>query len=93
MTDEELLIRANRARELLENPVLQEAMAHYELEILNAWKNSPLRDAEGREKLRLMLDAHQKFKTFLENTLEAGKLAKVVQPTLAQRALSIVGRN
>jgi hypothetical protein len=92
MSDEELLVRANRAKEALENPLVQEALDHYEQEIVSQWKASPLRDADGREKLRLMLEAHKHFKTFLTSTLESGALAKVIQPTLPHRVMQIVGR-
>lgn len=92
MTDDEILIRANRAAELLDNPILSEALQAYETEITEAWKNSPLRDAEGREKLRQMLEAHRKFTTFLVNTMESGKLARVIEPTARDRVMSLIGR-
>lgn len=81
MTDEELLVRANRAREALENPVLQEALDHYEQELVLAWKKSPQRDQDGRERLHLMLTAHRAFREYLENTLESGKLARITPPS------------
>lgn len=91
MTDEDLLIRAQRAREVLENPLLSEALEHYETEIVTAWKNSPLRDVEGRERLRVMLETHKAFREYLHNTMEAGKLARI---TPASRPdMSQFGRN
>jgi hypothetical protein len=92
MTDEELLVRANRAKEVLDNPLLIEALAHYEQEITSQWKASPLRDVEGRERLRLMLAAHEHFQSYLTSTMEAGKLARVRQPTIPERVMSLVGR-
>lgn len=89
MTDEELLIRAQRAREVLENPLMAEALDHYEAEITSQWKASPLRDVEGRERLRLMLAAHEHFQTYLTNTMAAGKLARVKQ-TIPERVMSLV---
>ncbi len=77
MTPEQEILRANHAQDALNNPLLTEALSHYETELVEAWKKSPLRDAEGREKLRLMLAAHQAFKQYLLTTLETGKLAKV----------------
>jgi hypothetical protein len=91
MTDEELLIRANRAKEALENPLVQEALEHYEQEIVTAWKNSPLRDVEGRERLRVMLETHRAFREFLQNTMESGKLARITPPSKPD--LSQFGRN
>lgn len=81
MTDDQLLIRANRAKEALENPVLIEALEHYEKEMVKAWMTSPQRDAEGRERLFLMLSAHRAFREYLENTLESGKLARITPPS------------
>jgi len=92
MTDDQLLIRANEARQLLESSLLQEALDHYEQEIIQAWKTSPLRDEEGQRKLRLMLDAQAKFRSYLTNTLQSGKLAKVIEPTITDRVMSMVGR-
>jgi hypothetical protein len=77
MTPEQEIIRANRAREAQENPVIAEALDHFEQVITDQWKNSPLRDAEGREKLRLMLEAQKQFREYLNNCIETGKLAKV----------------
>ena len=76
MTPEQEIVRANHAQDALNNPLIQEALSHYETEITEAWKNSPLRDVEGRERLRLMLAAHQAFKSYLNTTMETGKLAQ-----------------
>ena len=77
MTPEQELTRAAHATALQENPLLNEALAAYELEITEQWKKSPLRDVEGREKLRLMLEAARSFQAYLQSTVEAGKLVKV----------------
>lgn len=77
MTPEQEIVRANHAQDALNNPLIQEALSHYESELTEAWKKSPLRDVEGRERLRLMLAAHEAFKNYLNTTLETGKLAKV----------------
>jgi hypothetical protein len=83
--------RGEWARQLQENPLLREALDTYETEIVEAWKTSPVRDAEGRERLKLMLDAQKRFRSFLETTATTGKLAS----TQVQQALtkpSLVGR-
>lgn len=67
--------RGADAQALLENALLIEALDAYETEIVNQWKTSPLRDADGREKLRLMLDASTKFRAYLQTTVNTGKLA------------------
>lgn len=77
MTPEQEIVRANHAQDALNNPLISEALSHYEKELTEAWKTSPLRDVEGRERLRLMLAAHQAFASYLQTTIETGKLAKV----------------
>jgi hypothetical protein len=68
--------RGAQAGELLDNPLIVEALDAYENEIVQLWKTSPLRDVEGREKLRQMLDAATKFRAYMMTTVETGKLAK-----------------
>lgn len=80
MTDTAELNRATRAQEALENPLIAEALAAWETEITEAWKQSPLRDVEGREKLRLMLEAARSFQTHLLKTVETGKVLKAPLP-------------
>lgn len=86
--------RGHRAREILENPLFAEAIAAWESEITQAWKTSPLRDAEGRENLRRMLEAAQQFQSFLTRTMETGNLAmeQVRRESTAQKAGRAVRR-
>lgn len=67
----------NRAREVLENEVFQAVWTDIEQEYTEAWKNSPARDAEGREKLWMYLRLMQKLKAQIVTTMETGKLAKL----------------
>lgn len=75
MTPEEEVHRATLARQALENPIVSEALDTYEQRITELWKTSPLRDVEGREKLRQQMEAAKAFRMFLETTLESGKVA------------------
>jgi len=80
MTDDDTKLRREvqrgaDAQALLDNPLLSEALAAFEQEITDQWKKSPLRDVEGREKLRLMLEASAKFSAYLLTTANTGKLA------------------
>ena len=88
MTDTQQLHRAAQAQEALDNPLIAEVLSAWETEITEAWKSSPLRDAEGRERLRLMLEAAQAFKAHLSKTISTGKLirAKTHSPTMWDRA-------
>ena len=67
--------RGVRARELLDNELVQEALATLKAEYLKAWEASPARDAEGRERLWVMVKLVEKFRGHLEQVFEAGKLA------------------
>lgn len=68
---------ASHAQAALENPLIAEALSAWELEITQAWQNSPLRDTAGREHLRLMLEASRHFQAHINRTLETGKLQQV----------------
>ena len=67
--------RGVRARELLDNELVQEALTTIKSEYVKAWEASPARDAEGRERLWVMVKLVEKFKGHLEQVWESGKLA------------------
>lgn len=74
---EQRIFEGSRAREVLDNEAYQQAFSAIESEITEKWKNSPARDAEGREKLWMYLAMLKKFKNQLDTTLETGKLAQL----------------
>lgn len=86
------LSRAAQARELLEHPLLVEALEAFEKEVIAEWKKSPARDQEGREKLFLMLKAQEKFKQCLTSMVTTGKLLSL-QPTPTERLKQAAGLN
>lgn len=77
------ILRGERARQLLEDPLMSEAFALIELEYMKAWQDSPARDAQARELLYLSIKNLQKVKGHLLQVMDSGSLAKA---TLAQRA-------
>lgn len=95
MTDEERLHRGSRAREVLENEEFSAAFDAIEQELTEAWKTSPQRDAEGREKLFLALTMLGKIKASLSQTVDSGKLALLnlqhQNPTMQQEARRFLG--
>ena len=96
MTIEQNLYKGSRAREILENEIYQAAFDEIEQELVKAWKQSPLRDAEGREKLHLMLTMLLRVQTCLQNTMDSGKLAEkdlMHKRTLADQAKAYLGLN
>ena len=76
MTTQEIS-RGARASELLEDPLLAEALSAFELEIIEQWKNSPARDQEGRERLWNLMQANRQFKQTMQTHMETGKLASL----------------
>jgi hypothetical protein len=74
--EREQLQRAAHAADALANPLITEALQAWQNEITQAWQDSPLRDVEGRERLRLMLQAARQFQAHLQTTLETGQLIK-----------------
>ena len=76
-TLEQRIYDANRAKEVLENEAYIQAFADIENEIIEKWKTTPARDAEGREKLWMYLAMLKKFKSQLDSTLQTGKLAQM----------------
>ena len=75
MTIEQRIYDGDRAREVLENEAFSAVFSDIESELTNAWKSSPQRDAEGRERLFLALTMLGKIKASLVTRLETGKLA------------------
>jgi hypothetical protein len=95
MTDEQRLHRGSRAKEVLENEEFSAAFDAIEEELTQAWKNSPQRDAEGREKLFLAMTMLSKVRQSLTTTMETGKLALLelqhTNPTMREQARSFLG--
>lgn len=69
--------RGERADALLKNDIFIEAMATIKEKIISAWESSPLRDVEGQQKLRFMLDAYKGLKSAIEEIVQTGKLASL----------------
>ena len=83
-----------RAREVLDNEAYQQAFADLKSEIKDKWEHSPSRDAEGREKLYLMLGLLAKLEGILQTSMETGRLAELElshKQTLADRARALLG--
>lgn len=83
MTDEQeqKLIRESsrgaKARAILEDEFVQEALQAVEVGILEAWKKSPVRDLEGQTSLRLLYKVFNDFKGYFADALATGKMANV----------------
>lgn len=76
-TIDQRIYNGNRAKEILENEVFVSVFEDIEQELYEAWKQSPARDQEGREKIHQYQAMLQKVKTRLVSTFETGKLAQM----------------
>lgn len=94
MNISERIYNGNRAKEVLENEAFAQAFDAIEREVIEKWKNSPARDAQGREKCWTYLMLLRQVKTQLTTTLETGKLAQLDlkhEQSLKDRAKALVG--
>lgn len=95
MTLEEQVRRAEKARQLFEDPLLKETLDTMEREVMEAWMTCPVRDVEGRETLWRMAVTTRKFRDMLRGTAESGKLAAREireRQTVAERVKDFVRR-
>lgn len=78
MNDTELMreqTRGQLSQSLLENELLQEALAAIDKEVMEQWIACPARDHEGKEALWQLIKTSRKFRSILEGYIETGKLA------------------
>lgn len=71
------LDRSQRAREVLDNPLYQEAIGSLRDQLRAEWVNSPARDTEGRERLWLAINLLGKVEQHLSQTLQTGQMARI----------------
>ena len=92
MTPEQLKLRGEQAKRLVEDKLLVEALDSIEKEIIEKWEACPARDKEGREELWVYYKTSKKFRLILQGTIESGKVAQLQEKSLKDQALSLVRR-
>lgn len=75
MTEADKLARAESAKRILDDPMVIEALATIEAEIIEQFHSCPVRDLEGMRLLQGELRRARKFKTILQGVIEHGKMA------------------
>jgi hypothetical protein len=73
---QESIARGARAEALLKNDLLQEAFARLERDYLEAWKISPARDTDGRERLWQAVNIVAKVRDHIVKVVNDGKLSQ-----------------
>lgn len=79
MTEMELrdqAVRGERAAEILNSPVVQQALDAIERDIVELWEACPERDKEGKEELWKLYKTAKKFRGVLQGYVEGGKHAR-----------------
>ena len=76
MTPADIIARAERAKVILNDPLVLEALSILESEVIEAYVACPTRDLEGMRLLQQELRRARKFKVILQGIIESGKLAK-----------------
>lgn len=67
--------RAEHAARLLQDRLLQDALAAIKAETIRVWLDCPQRDKEGKEALWQIAKTADKFEALLKGYIETGKLA------------------
>jgi hypothetical protein len=75
MNEKQFVQRGIDAATVLENPAYKEAMTALRAEIINSWKDCPVRDAEGQLLLLQLAKLSDKFEAILTGMIESGKLS------------------
>jgi hypothetical protein len=79
LADEHKLLRdrarSAEAQSLLDNTLFNEALATLEADYITAWKATPLRDTEGRERVWQAVQIVGKIKDHLGSVMTSGKVA------------------
>ena len=78
MTREEEVLLAARAKNLLNDPLLNQVLAALEVDIFNEWKHCDT--PAGRDALHAELKALDRFKAKLKTIIDAGALAEAPKP-------------
>lgn len=68
-------LRGERARQILEDPLVKSAMSDIKATLIEQWRISPVKDAELREYLWSIYLGACKFEELLASHIETGKLA------------------
>lgn len=90
MTPDQILARAAQAKRILDDPLVIEALAAIERDVVEAFFACPTRDLEGMRILQTNLRLARQFKGILQGAMERGKLAVYElreQESFAQQAL------
>ena len=76
MTPEEERIRAERAKQLMADPLLAQSLVAIRTGLIDAWSRTPIKDQDMRERIWGIYVAAGKFEDLLRSHIESGKFAE-----------------
>ena len=74
LTPDELIIRGERAKQLLAEPLIAESLKRLETDIFEAWARTGIRDKEGQHELLLLMQTTKKFRAIFEQIVITGEV-------------------
>lgn len=69
--------RGLQARQLMENPIYQEAINGLRDGIVEKWRSTPIRDREGAHELKLMDKLLTDMEAYIRQIAETGRMAEI----------------
>lgn len=76
MTDYQTVHRSIEASQVLDNQAYKDAMQSVKDQVVQQWKDCPVRDVEGQRLLLQLAKISEKFEATLAGMIEAGKFAQ-----------------
>lgn len=77
MTDQEMITRSREAAEVLNNAAYKAAIATLKDQVVQQWRDCPIRDHEGQLLLLQLAKLTEKFGAILTSMVEAGPMAEM----------------
>ncbi len=77
MTPQEEMMRAEKARQILEDPFVREALDDIKSTLIEQWRSAPVKDSDLKERLWALYNAAHKFEELMRSHIETGKLASI----------------
>ncbi len=77
MTPEEEIARGEKARQVLEDPLVRGALDDIKQSIIQQWSKCPVKDTDLKERLWGLFNAADKFEEILKTHIETGKMARI----------------
>ena len=76
LTPEELILRADKAKRILEDELVQDALKEIRETIIENWQKVPLRDSELQTKFHMLYGVVNQFEAKLRQHIESGEVGK-----------------